>query len=294
MEQLMSHIPSVPLYRSINGLKLENDITLTAPAIGASGGLAIVYDLDFSTLTAQDLKIGGDGAKTIGGKTWNLVNSANASSVYLNDGAHSGLYVRCNTTSTDDYGSNYSGPRLQVGLSDLCGVAARDALEMWVLIQASQPHAPNANYESMRWCIGQSPSLPDTGGAYRRFAFSRGIGPSIACELHPGGGIGFVYAPPASTATPDPSSDVFAFRLFSNTRIEMYVGKTVGGTFPPLDSLTFLASAPYFTQVNGWDAPSITNGSSASFQWSLSFNVVTVNTVGNSDALTSKLRIISR
>jgi hypothetical protein len=290
----MSHIPSVPTTRKVNGLALTADINLTAPAVGASGGLTIVYDLDFAALAAQDLKVGGDGVKTIGGKTWNLVNSANASSVYLNDGTHAGLYVRCNATSSDDYGTSYSGPRLQAGLSDLCGVAARDALEMWVLVQASQPHVPNANYESMRWCIGQSPSLPDIGGTYRRFAFSRGIGPGIACELHPGGGVAFVYAPPASTASPDPTSDVFAFRLFSNTRIEMYVGKTVAGAFPTLDSLTFLASAPYFTQVNGWDAPSITNGSSASFQWSLSLNVVSVNTAGNSDALASKLRIISR
>jgi hypothetical protein len=290
----MSHIPSVPTSRKVNGIKLETDINLTPPDVGASGGLAVVYDLDFATLPAQDLKVGGDGAKTIGGKVWQLVNQANAASVYLNDGTHAGLYVRCNATSSDDYGTSYSGPRLQIGLSDLCGVAARNALEMWVLIQASQPHAPNANYESMRWCIGQSPSLPDTGGTYRRFAFSRGIGPAIACELHPGGGVAFVYAPPASMATPDPTSDVFAFRLFSNTRIEMYVGKTVGGAFPALSTLTFLASAPYFTQVNGWDAPSITNGSSASFQWSLSLNVVTVNTAGNSDALASKLRIISR
>lgn len=138
--------------------KLPNDATkyldgtgiFSVPAGGGGGSTwTTAYTVDFSTLTAQNLLTGGDGAKTIDGKTWYLTNSGNAQTVYLNDGTHTGLYIRCNSNSSNNTGTTLSGPAMYANLSSLSSAVSRADYynDVRVSFIFSQPHTPNANYE---------------------------------------------------------------------------------------------------------------------------------------------------
>lgn len=75
-----------------------------------------VCDVDFRALSAQDLKSGGDGAKTVAGMSWALANSANASAVSITAGT--GLVFVCNANSSLYSGATRTAPLLSILLTD--------------------------------------------------------------------------------------------------------------------------------------------------------------------------------
>jgi hypothetical protein len=154
---------------------------LMGPSGGSSGssGLTTAYSVDFTTLSGLDLLTGGDGAKTIDGKTWNLRNSANATSAYLNDGTHSGLYIKCSAISTDYRGSVSTAPLLLAGLQDLTGVGMASCVEQWVLTLFNQPHTPNANYEGCKIGVRLIPPVIDATKAYKSATVARVYGDAV-------------------------------------------------------------------------------------------------------------------
>lgn len=69
-----------------------------------------VCDIDFTGLTTQNLKSGGNGAKTIAGLAWNLENSANATSIDITNGT--GLVIVSNANNSLISGSTRTAPLL--------------------------------------------------------------------------------------------------------------------------------------------------------------------------------------
>lgn len=78
-----------------------------------------VCDIDFTSLTTQNLKAAGDGAKTIAGVTWTLVNSANATSVDITNGT--GLVIVCNANNSIYTGGTRTAPILTLPLQTAMG-----------------------------------------------------------------------------------------------------------------------------------------------------------------------------
>jgi hypothetical protein len=264
-------------------------------ATGAPGAsLATAYSVDFSALTASNLKTGGDGTKTLDGKPWALAQSVNAQTVWLNDGTHAGLYLRCSVANTDDYLTTYNGPRLIAGLTDLSGIRPAQTNELWVMVMFSQPHTPNANYEFVRMSVLQLPTnAADTAATYRRFSIARGYSTTLACA----GGYrvaGTSTGQPVSAQLPDVGNDVYAFRILNNQRVEIYTGASVAGAFPAVSALTFFCAGSFLPSTPGFDALSINGTAANSFQWGLEVNVTTGNTAGNSDLLLKKLQVLYR
>ena len=81
--------------------------TIISEAISAVSASAsswtTAYSVDFTSLGNQNLKTGGNGAKSIDGKAWTWANDANAATANVVSG--SGIVITCNTTN-----SNYGGP----------------------------------------------------------------------------------------------------------------------------------------------------------------------------------------
>jgi hypothetical protein len=77
-------------------------------AAGGGGVFADEYEVDFTGLGTQDLTSGGDGSKTIDGKTWTLANSANATSMDVTNGT--GIVFVHGNPSTNIDGSTESSP----------------------------------------------------------------------------------------------------------------------------------------------------------------------------------------
>lgn len=257
--------------------------------INTAGRLITAYVIDFSTLVAQDLKAGGDGAKVIDGKAWTLVNSANATTVYLNDGVHGGIYIRCNAANTDDFNANYNGPRMVASLAALAPAISPDiVIEHQVWFMFSQPHAPNANFEFMRLGVQPYPCLPDAAGLYRRVSVSRGWNGGISRQA--------VYQYSSLTTAsnsalyglPGLNYDIAAFRMFPNFTVEVYGGDSVAGNFPALSALTFMGRLQMTSPPPAWDTLNMPTGATSP-GWAVHFNATTGNVAGNADLLIKKL-----
>jgi hypothetical protein len=268
---------------------------------GGGGGsdLTVGYSVNFTALAGQNLMTGGDGAKTVNGKTIYVDNSGSASSMFVNDGTHAGLYVRCNAYVTDDYGSGTGAPRVLFGLSDLTGVKAISMRDAWAMAIISQPHTPDNSYEAVKVHMCNMPCTPDSTGIYRKVLIDKGLLGSlqIYCQWDPGGGATSYATAPDGMTVPSYSSDVFAFRVLANRFVELYVGQSVGGDFPALSALHLLTTVDFYQGASPsvpWTPLAIQSAQSAAFQWGFGVTTVSTNTAGNSDALISRLKILYR
>jgi len=137
-----------------NELQRELTELLEACRAGAVGNtFYTTAEMDFSTLPAQNLLTGGDGVKVIDGCQWYLVNSANLQTAYINDGTHSGLYLRANGNVGVNSGGLLTGGAIYTSLTALGSWAPLNyvspgvALETWVWMMFEVPHTPDANGE---------------------------------------------------------------------------------------------------------------------------------------------------
>lgn len=265
---------------------------LSTPS-GGGDSLPVLYEVDLSALPAADLMTGGDGAKTIGGKVWNLKNTAQAQAVALADGMHAGLYLRCAAVASDYYAGVVDAPRFVVGLDDLHGKTNRELIEQWVLVMFSQPHIPDANYQGCR--IGAK-LLPDVGDAGRSVhlcrAFNDGLVDTLECRS--GGGTVNLYG---SVVVPPVTDDVLAFRLLAGYIVEIYSGRSLAGDFPTVSSLK-LATIQQFASYNQSPGLSLAfDGISdlARLRWALLIACsASTDASGNSDLLIHRLKVIGR
>ena len=267
---------------------------------GGSGGLTTLYSVDFSTLSAQDLTTGGDAVKTIDGKAaWNLKNTANASSVQINDGTHAGLYLRCNINPSDYSGATITGPRLIVGLTDLHGLKNQELIEQWLMVMFSQPHTPNVNYQGLRIGVKLIPDIDETGLSYH---LARAYVDALVDLIEQRVNTSSTFANPGlnGMTVPATTDDVVAFRILMNNLLEIYSGSSSEAGFPEIHALKLSA----VVQLSGFNAslsgfqqnyPNIVAGGSNSLQWALLIAVsCSTDTSGNSDALIHRMQILGR
>ena len=113
-----------------------------AAGAAAETGWAQKYTVDLSTLAVQDLTTGGDGTKTIDGKSWELVNSSNLTALDL-DGSTGLVWDVAN--GTYDYGTR-TAPHLYALVSSLWSDynAANHKLRIW----AHFAFTPSVNWDS--------------------------------------------------------------------------------------------------------------------------------------------------
>jgi hypothetical protein len=292
--------PDAIAYPNDPSLYLDSTGNFTTPA-GGSGGLQVLYSVDFATLAPANEMTGGDGTKTIDGKPWNLKNTAYAQDVYLNDGTHNGLYLRCNTSPSDYYGATITAPRFIVGLTDLCGRKWQDLLESWLFVIFSQPHTPNASYQGVRVGVKLIPNPAEDGLSTQ---LCRAYGASALVDTIENRHANSTIVATADICTAPPlSDDIMAFHMMANNLVEIYSGQSVAGNFPsPLSTLIHGLTLSTVCQISnfngtlgGWGQLLYAITDFNNLQWAFLLACSSgIDTSGNSDALLSKLMIAGR
>jgi len=223
---------------------------------------------------------------TIDGKTWNVKNSANAASMDLDDGVHSGLYMKCSTAnSTTNTPPTISAPILYTPLVNLNAALVPGSwqeLRIWYMLTC--PHVPNANSEVAEFHYvdwdGATSFLTTAGGNY----FSEAYGYATALGTYNGLAVSMYGGAAAtnggSTSTNPSTYDVMCL-VVTEALVKLYLGQSSGGNFPALSAMTmrgFLSGrwgAASSTKVVPTTAISIQSG----------------NTAGNADVLVSKMKV---
>lgn len=256
---------------------------------GPAVGLTTALDLDLAAQTQASFTT--DGTKTIAGiNAFRLSNSNHGQNIALNNGA--GLYTRCSTFNSVNYGTTYNGPRWTVGLKDLTGVDLRDAIEQWVMFMFSQPHTPNANYEYAYLGLSVLPGADsDTNHSQPVVELGRGFSTSLGTLVEWQSGA-TVNQNPAGCSVPATTDDVYAFRILNNKRIETYCGQSSDGAWPSINNLKFVAAADYWSATQGFSTTQ--NAHATSLQWAAVLSTAQSNTVGASDLLLKKLKVLYR
>jgi hypothetical protein len=261
---------------------LDGTGTWSNPPSGG-GSLSTIYSVDFTALAAQNLLTGGDGAKTINGKTWNLVNSANLATAYINDGMHAGLYLRCNTNNSNNYDTTLSGGVLWTRAPSLAsGLAAQNWGTMWVMYMFSTPHTPNADFEAVHFDLfwGTNYAIASMARVDANLSYNTGQGGKTFVPSLTPPNTTTSYGVGDSTHT---SYDVVALKVVSNT-VGIYIGQSSGGAFPSVSSLVLLGTAT---------VSSTTVLQMLSYEWGLAFSVRSGNSAGAADLLLKKLQVLT-
>jgi len=247
-----------------------------------SNAFVTAYSVDYTGLAGLNLLTGGDGTKTIDGKTWTLVNSANLQTAYINDGTHAGLYLRCNTNNSLNGNTSLTGGQLYTSsynLNSVLDTAGWSELRIWFLI--TQPHAPNANYEyaqaafvgwnSGAWGYANIDRFTNAFGYNGgRFAGSASVTYTAGVTTYRGG----------TTSNPQ-NYDVMMFRVSAGV-VDAYYGTSSGGSFPGY--LTLLP-AMHASRLSG---SAIQTTLDVPVVW---MSVISGNTAGASDMLVKKLLV---
>lgn len=235
------------------------------------------YEVNFTTLAALNLMTGGDGAKTMDGKAWQLVNSANLQTAYLNNGTYNGLYLRGNANNSGNQGATLSSGAVYIALSTLAANLSKYQLhrEIWVWGNFTMPHAPNANYEILQ--MGLFAGTPYTAANMNRM--------SVMNYYSGGSGWGHTHlclsgVDSGATGGVGSSRDCFAIRIIDGTIAETYYGSMVAGAWPAKSAMTRSARAIFGT-----------TGMITRDNWYVTFACGTGNNAANADMLIAKLKI---
>jgi hypothetical protein len=248
-----------------------------------AASFSTIYAVDFSTLPPANLLTGGDGVKTINTKTWNLVNSVNAQTCYLNDGTHAGLYMRCNTNNVNNNNGNLAGVAMYIPLATIAAsLALNNWSELWLMYMIAQPHVPNATYEYIEAGLITTPTSYAAANL-NRFRLGNGYGGAgrYAGQMQVTfAGGSSAYAGGFATAA---VYDVVCLRLIGGM-VESYYGQSVAGAFPAISTLLFSARSTI-----GGSAGIVTFDG-----WQCWFSVSSSNGAGASDLLLQKMQILTR
>lgn len=75
------------------------------------------YSVDFTSLSSQNIRTGGNGTKTIDSHSWTWANDANCTSADVVNGT--GIVVAASNTNTSNSNANRTGPNLSVLATEL-------------------------------------------------------------------------------------------------------------------------------------------------------------------------------
>ncbi len=247
-------------------------------AVPYTSEFTTAYEVDFTSLTAQNLLTGGNGNKTVDGKTWVLANSANLQTCYLNDGTHNGLYFRCNTNNSGNQGTTLASGALYIPLSSVSGDLPKYQLhrEIWIWCAHSFPHLMDANYEIMQ--LGVFAGTPYTAANLNRV--------SIMSYYSDGRGYGHTHICLSGTDSgaeggSGTARDVFAIRIIDGILVETYYGNMPGG-----------GGWPNKTDMNRSSRVAFgTTGRITRDNWHVGLSCGSGNTVGAADFLIARMKI---
>ena len=93
------------------------------------GGLTTLYDVDFTSLGNQDLTSGGDGDKTIDGKTWRADNTGSAAIMDILNGT--GLRIQLSAAGEYLNGTR-TAPIVALAISEVTDATTFNSLRFWV------------------------------------------------------------------------------------------------------------------------------------------------------------------
>jgi hypothetical protein len=219
---------------------------------------------------------GGDGNKTIDSITWTLANSATLTAAAINDGTHTGLYMRANTTSSNNASANLTGGALYVPLGNLSAVLAKPqvATEIWVWVSYELPHTPNLSGEVFMPSVFSG--TPYTAAGIMRISLQSGYDSALYCgqtQLTIAGATSSYIGKTAS------SQGVYAFKI-TPSYIESYYGNLSSGNFPAKTDLILSGRTLYSS-----------TSLSIYTTWYLDFIINSTNTTGATDGLVKKLYV---
>jgi hypothetical protein len=239
----------------------------------SSGGLQTIYDKDLSTLVSTANF--ADGANLIDGYTWTASNTANATQFKITNG--SGLVMRPNTTSSSL--AARTCPLITIPTTSFSASLKEQStreIQSWFMFSNNQ----SVNSDSSVFGFETNPY--DVSN-HTRFCLSRGYygGNGNVPEASENG-----VRTAFSVLGLDTAYDVIMCRWLTMTYGEMYVGASVAGAWPSLDSLNFRGffKSPSSTAVAF--APNLTNRNIG-----LIVATYSSNTLGTFISTLKKLRI---
>jgi hypothetical protein len=105
-----------------------------------SAGWSTLYDVDFTSLANQDLTSGGDGNKTIDGKTWRADNTGNAAVMDILNGTG----MRIQLALAGEYlNGTRTAPIMALAITEITGATTYNPLRFWAEFSLANITVPN-------------------------------------------------------------------------------------------------------------------------------------------------------
>jgi hypothetical protein len=147
-----SHNLAQALVDEVNASQWDGTTQVTSGG-GVGGGWQVGYQVDFTSLATQNLITGGDGAKTIDGKTWDARGTAGATTFGITAGT--GLVIQANANQ----------PSLTAKFKDLAATLSgyvHDEIEVWARIINANTPATAGSWAILSVGDATTPAVPFT------------------------------------------------------------------------------------------------------------------------------------
>lgn len=189
-----------------------------------SGGLwRTAYNVDFTTLSNLNIKTGGNGNKTIDGKTWLWGNDANCASADVVNGT--GIVIVANAVNTGFYeGANVrTAPNLTVPVQTLFPLYDVGQTAFRVMLRVILTGA-DANVEGTKLFVEDSTTPEGQGISLVKWFTAGAINYRVAEQLNPA----FPVIYPDNT-TANATDDILSIIFWPPNGYETYTGQYVAG-----------------------------------------------------------------
>ncbi len=192
---------------------------------GAGLGVTVLLDLDFTAEATQNLITGGDGNKTIGGKTFYVDNTGNATKFAVTNGV--GLEMDHDATNTSVFGTTRTGLIAGIRLTDL-GIDFQDLsfVRVWMIFS----HNVDQDFEHVQLGFERKHIGGFVGATWHYWAGARSFesGQRWSGAFVNVNGVGS----DGVDTTDLLNDDVMMVKLYSAGTFEFYTGVSTGGNFP--------------------------------------------------------------